>query len=194
MLEESADLIRKVKAPLTGLTAGEKAYAPLDIDVSPFDNSGTKKEGVSRTYKGTDGYAPIFAYLGQEGYGVNVELCEGSVHCQKGTAAFLEQSIAYAKRATDLPLLIRMDAGNDSAENLHVCHREKADYIIKANLRREPKEMWLRIAETTGIACQQREGKVEYIGAIEFREKGFDRPLRQVFHVIHRTIDRDGQV
>ena len=194
LLEESADLIRKVKAPLTGLTAGEKAYAPLDIDVSPFDNSGTKKEGVSRTYKGTDGYAPIFAYLGQEGYGVNVELREGSVHCQKGTAAFLEQSIAYAKRATDLPLLIRMDAGNDSAENLHVCHREKADYIIKANLRREPKEMWLRIAETTGIACQQREGKVEYIGAIEFREKGFDRPLRQVFHVIHRTIDRDGQV
>lgn len=106
LLEESADLIRKVKAPLTGLTAGEKAYAPLDIDVSPFDNSGTKKEGVSRTYKGTDGYAPIFAYLGQEGYGVNVELREGSVHCQKGTAAFLEQSIAYAKRATDLPLLI----------------------------------------------------------------------------------------
>lgn len=33
-----------------------------------FDNSGTKKEGVSRTYKGTDGYAPIFAYMGQEGY------------------------------------------------------------------------------------------------------------------------------
>jgi len=39
----------------------------LDIDVTPFDNSGTKKEGVSRTYKGMDGYAPIFAYLGEEG-------------------------------------------------------------------------------------------------------------------------------
>jgi hypothetical protein len=35
------------------------------IDVSPFDNSGTKKEGVSRTYQGNDGYAPIFAYLGK---------------------------------------------------------------------------------------------------------------------------------
>jgi len=31
----------------------------LDIDVSPFDNSMTKKEGVSRTYMGIDGYAPI---------------------------------------------------------------------------------------------------------------------------------------
>ena len=67
-----------------------------------------------------DGYAPIFAYLGQEGYGVNVELREGSQHCQKGTAQFLEQSIVYSKSVTDMPILVRMDAGNDSAENLHV--------------------------------------------------------------------------
>jgi hypothetical protein len=40
-------------------------FVPLDIDVSPFDNSKTKKEGVSRTYKGYDGFAPIFAYLGR---------------------------------------------------------------------------------------------------------------------------------
>nr|WP_230986832.1 hypothetical protein [Cohnella fermenti] len=49
------------------------------------DNSGTKKEGVSYTYKGMDGFAPMFAYLGQEGYGVNTELREGSQHCQNGT-------------------------------------------------------------------------------------------------------------
>jgi len=29
---------------------------------------------VSRTYKGCGGYAPIFAYLGQEGYGIHVQL------------------------------------------------------------------------------------------------------------------------
>lgn len=194
LLEESAALIRAVQAPLTGISVNETSYAPLDIDVSPFDNSGTKKEGVSRTYKGTDGYAPIFAYVGREGYGVNVELREGSTHCQKGTDLFLSESISYAKRTTDLPLLVRMDAGNDSADNLHICHRENVDYIIKVNLRRQPKETWLRIAESTGIACQQREGKTEYFGVLEFPEKGFDRPLRQVFHVIHRTIDRDGQV
>ena len=29
-------------------------YVPVDIDVTPFDNSKTRKEGVSRTYKGYD--------------------------------------------------------------------------------------------------------------------------------------------
>ena len=37
---------------------------PLDCDVSPFDNGKTQKEGVLRTYKGTDGYAPMMGYLG----------------------------------------------------------------------------------------------------------------------------------
>ncbi len=120
--------------------AGNECYLPLDIDVSPFDNSGTKKEGVSRTYKGADGYAPIFAYLGQEGYGINVELREGSVHCQKGTDAFLKQSIRYARRITDRKLLVRMDGGNDSLDNLRVCHQHPdTDYIIKVNLRKTPK-------------------------------------------------------
>jgi hypothetical protein len=27
-------------------------YVPVDIDVTPFDNSKTRKEGVSRTYNG----------------------------------------------------------------------------------------------------------------------------------------------
>jgi len=195
LLEESADLLRSIDAPLTGLMAGDDCCIPLDLDVSPFDNSGTKKEGVSRTYKGTDGYAPIFAYLGQEGYGVHVELREGSAHCQKGTDAFLDQSIQYARRITDRKLLVRMDAGNDSLNNLRVCHRHPdTDYIIKVNLRKTPKEMWLHIAETKGVACEQREGKTEYVGVIEFQEKGFDRKLRQVFHVIRRTMDRDGQL
>lgn len=194
LLEESAALLRKIKAPITGIQAGEKCYAPLDIDVSPFDNSGTKKEGVSRTYKGVDGYAPNFAYVGREGYGVNVELREGSTHVQKGTVEFLRQSIAYARTATDLPLLVRMDAGNDSQENLHVCHEENVDYIIKANLRKSPKELWLHIAQTGGMVCAQREGKIEYIGFIEFKEKGFERSLRQVYQVIERTSDRDGQM
>lgn len=159
LLEESASLLRKLKIPVTGIQAGDKYCAPLDIDVSPFDNSGTKKEGVSRTYKGVDGYAPNFAYVGREGYGVNVELREGSTHVQKGTAEFLKQSIAYAKQATDVPLLVRMDAGNDSQENLHVCHDEKVDYIIKVNLRKSPKEFWHRLAQTSGMACEQRAGK-----------------------------------
>jgi len=43
-------------------------HVPLDIDVFTMDNSGTKKEKVSRTYQGFDGYAPIAAYLAKEGW------------------------------------------------------------------------------------------------------------------------------
>lgn len=57
LLQKSADLIRKVKAPVTGHESGEQVVISLDIDVSPFYNLGTKKEGVSLTYKGTLGYA-----------------------------------------------------------------------------------------------------------------------------------------
>ena len=62
---------------------------PVDIDVTPMDNSKSKKEGVSRTYKGFDGYAPIMAYIGTEGYAINFELRAGKQHCQNGTVAFL---------------------------------------------------------------------------------------------------------
>lgn len=195
LLTESADLIRNVKAPLSGLPAGEHTVIPLDIDVTPFDNSGTKKEGVALTYKGTFGFAPILAYLGQEGYGVNLELREGSTHSQNGGAHFLKTSLDYARRITKERLLVRMDSAHDSLENLQVCHAEPdVDYLIKVNLRKTPKETWLRIAEEKGIACEQRPGKTEYIGAIPFSEKDFEQPLRQVFQVIVRTIDREGQV
>jgi len=48
--------------------AGHLDLIPVDIDVSPLDNSGSHKQGVSFTYKKHDGYAPIFAYVGAEGY------------------------------------------------------------------------------------------------------------------------------
>ncbi len=37
----------------------ENGCVPVDIDVSPFDNSGSHKAGVSRTDKNSDGYALI---------------------------------------------------------------------------------------------------------------------------------------
>ena len=38
------------------LTPCHEDWIALDLDVSPFDNSGTKKQGVSWTYKKVDGY------------------------------------------------------------------------------------------------------------------------------------------
>ena len=69
-------------------TALENGNVPLDFDVTPFDNSKSFKEGVSRTYKGYDGYAPMMGYIGAEGYLANTELREGKQHSQKGTPAF----------------------------------------------------------------------------------------------------------
>ncbi len=49
----------------SALATGEVS---LDIDVTPFDNSKTRKEDVSRTYKGFDGYAPLWNILQQRGF------------------------------------------------------------------------------------------------------------------------------
>jgi hypothetical protein len=45
----------------------------LDIYTSPFDNfdnSKTKKESITRYYKGFNGYAPSGAILGEEDYAI----------------------------------------------------------------------------------------------------------------------------
>ena len=64
----------------------ETGHVPLDVDVTVLDNTGSRKEGVSRTYKGCDGDAPLMIYLGGEGYRIDVELRQGKQHCQKGMA------------------------------------------------------------------------------------------------------------
>jgi len=55
----------------------EQTVIDSEINTSPLDNSKSHKEGVSRTYKEFDGYHPIFAYIGQEGYMLNTELRAG---------------------------------------------------------------------------------------------------------------------
>ncbi|MEW6063701.1 MAG: IS1380 family transposase [Bacillota bacterium] len=199
LLEESAELIKKTNAPLTPVYLGRenRAYIPLDIDVSPFDNSNTKKEGVSRTYKGTDGYAPIFAYLGREGYCVNTELRQGSEHCQKNTTEFIAESIRYAKKITQEPLLLRMDSGNDSTDNIRICLNDdtKADFIIKRNLRKETPEGWLLLAKNNkDIYCQEREGKKVYYGSMMKYKKKLNREIRLVYKVTERASDAKGQM
>lgn len=196
VLEESARLIRQFDSPVTPVSTSDgNEYVPLDIDVSPFDNSKTKKEGVSRTYKGCDGYAPNFGYLGQEGYVVNVELRNGSTHVQKDTDKFLEGCISHARAITELPLLVRMDGGNDSIDNLKVCvDKENVNFIIKRNPRRERPENWLMAAEQFGTCIEEREGKRVFHGAVEVTPKGMEKAIRQVYKVVERTIDRNGQI
>ncbi|USG65756.1 transposase [Brevibacillus ruminantium] len=99
-----------------------------------------------------------------------------------------------ARRATNQPLLVRMDAGNDAIENLNVCLDAKVDFIIKRNLRRESPESWLAIAKQDGMCCEEREGKRVYLGAMIWEDKKLLRPIRVVYQVIERTMEADGQI
>jgi len=127
-------------------------YFPLDLDVTPLENSKSKKEGVSCTYKLFDGFAPMMAYLGRIGYLVDSEFREGKQHCQKGTAAFLESAITISNSLLpeESKILIRMDGGNDAGENIEVMFNSGSYWIVKRNLRKEPKSYWLEIAQSMG--------------------------------------------
>ena len=173
-------------------------FVPVDIDVTPMDNSKSGKEGVSRTYKGYDGYAPMMAYIGTEGYAINFEFREGKQHCQNGTVAFLQETIKLCKKLTDKPLLIRLDSGNDSIDNVAVLIQESCYFIIKRNLRRESKEEWFNMAKQH---CQNvttpREGKTIYIGSdwktVTSKQFKQEFTLRAGYKITERTINKYGQ-
>jgi hypothetical protein len=192
VMEENVKMLKSVGIEPSSTFTGHVA---LDIDVSPHDNSKTKKEGVERTYKGVDGYAPIYAYIGEEGYSCNVELREGNCHSQcEGTVEFLEDTLRLAKQLTSKKLLVRMDSGNDSLDNIKLFIKEDVDYIIKRNLRGESAEDWMATAKKYGkVVPDTREGKTIYIGSI-LRDRGLENPIRIVFKVTERTMLANGQL
>lgn len=196
ILNENVELLISNKIQPTALPNG---FVPVDIDVTPMDNSRSKKEGVSRTYKGFDGYAPMMAYIGTEGYAINFELREGKQHCQNGTVEFLQETIHLCKKLTDQPLLVRLDSGNDSIDNIAVLIDEGCYFIIKRNLRRESKDGWFDMAKQY---CQNittpRNGKTVYVGSDrkDVRSKQFNKEytLRAGYEITERTVDQYGQI
>jgi hypothetical protein len=173
-------------------------YIPLDIDVSPFDNSDSHKEGVSWTYKNHDGYAPIFAYLGTEGYLLNCELRPGSQHSNKGALDFMRETLdMIEKLGVKLEnILIRLDSAHDDDEIIEEITRRGAKIIIKRNLRKERKEWWLASARRVGTWVTPREGKNVFTGELShIYPSGREdlAPIFATFEVIERTIDKHGQ-
>ena len=179
-------------------TALANGLVPVDIDVTPMDNSKSKKEGVSRTYKGFDVYAPMMAYIGTEGYAINFELREGKQHCQKGTVEFLQETIKLCHKLTDKPLLIRLDSGNDSIDNVAVLMDTGCFFMIKRNLRRESTDDWFEMAKQY---CQNvnspRDGKTVYTGSdwktVTSKQFNKEFTLRTGYEITERTIDKYGQ-
>ncbi len=196
----SRDFLSNIQPALRPLSTG---HMPVDADVTPMDNSGSHKEGVSRTYKGHDGYAPMAVYLGQEGYCIGFELREGKQHCQKDTPALLARALRDAQKIAAQPLLLRLDGGNDAIENIEVvlAHNEAhedlpaVDFLIKWNPRREDKADWLAIAEQKGKWTYPREGKRVALFSVQTTRhwKGHDYSVRRVIRIIERTIDKHGQ-
>lgn len=150
-LHELADdlslrLLERTEAPITA----HKGYVCADLDTFVMDNSGTRKETVSRTYQGGDGYSPIALYLGNEGWNIGLELRAGSHHSARETGYFLERAFARLERLCpqDAKLLWRDDSGFDSARLLFAKAAERDrwaaqgrsfDFITKWNPRRQDK-------------------------------------------------------
>jgi hypothetical protein len=150
-------------------------------------------------YTSNDLYAPMMAYIGKEGYAINFELRAGKQHCQSETVEFLQRTIALCRQLTDKPLLIRLDSGNDSIDNVAVLMENNCFFIIKRNLRRESKDGWFDMAKQY---CKDvntpREGKTVYIGSdwktVTSKQFGKEFTLRAGYEITERTIDKYGQI
>lgn len=186
------------KHPPTPIDVEGILYIPLDIDVTPLDNTGSHREYVGRTYKGTDGFAPIMANLGREGFLLHHELRPGSQHCQKGTPAFLKRTFELvAKLKLDHPVMVRMDAGNDSADTIQALRDSGHSFIVKRNQRRDAPDRWLSHAMSQSQPECPREGKKVYTGTLEHDRPGgvksTQQPLTSVYCVTERSIDKHFQ-
>jgi Transposase DDE domain group 1 len=189
------EFLKTAQVPITPLRTG---HMSLDLDVFPLDNSGTKKEGVGRTYAGYDGYAPIGGYLGEEGWCLACELRPGIQHSQREFLYVLERVVPRARTLTALPLLMRLDSGHDAWENRIFCIEQDIDFIIKWNPRKESPEQWRRVAEAAGHWVnweQPRPGKRvgTFTVYLEHREGTRTYTARRVMRVTERTIDAQGQ-
>ena len=190
------ELIKKNE--LDTVRAGHLDLIPVDIDVSPLDNSGSNKQGVGYTYKKHDGYAPIFAYIGAQGFMLNQELRPGSQHCQVATPEFIKSCM---EQLSDLELkgkcLFRLDSGNDVEENF--AQFEDEYFIVKRNLRQQQREQWLAMARRVGeLKSGTRERKNVFTGFVDHHRPGGAKSSMEtvpvVFEVIERLRDHDGEL
>jgi hypothetical protein len=166
-------------------------YNVVDIDVSVLDNSNSKKEGVSWTYKEVNGYAPIFAYLGTHGYLLANELRNGSQHSAKGASDFVRRCDDLCGRIGVENVLYRVDSGHDDAEFIKTLVSLDVKFLVKRNLRQEKLEQWLAIARRVGTRENPRPGKNVFRGFVSHRtpEGLEDVPMFVPFEVTERLTD-----
>ena len=187
--------LKTAAVPITPLSCGHVA---LDMDVFPMDNSGTKKEGVEYTYKGHDGYAPLGAYLGNEGWNLACELRRGSQHSQNGFPTVLKKVLESARELTSSPLLVRLDSAHDAAENMVLMSETQGvDYIVKWNPRGQDWVDWQNYADDRHIKWHEpRFGKQVALFRVTrtLTFEGKTVPAQLIVRVTKRTAEADGQL
>jgi hypothetical protein len=144
-----------------------KYYIVVDSDVTPMDNSNTKKEGVSRTYKQFNGFAPMMSYAGRSGFMINNELRPGDHHSNcEGTLEYFSQTIKLTKQLGSYPLLSILDSGNDDKKLVKEFLKKDSEFIIKRNLRNESRDKYIAYALEYDLihetAEKQYEGCIKY--------------------------------
>ena len=184
----SIEFLQNVQVPISALSTG---HVPLDMDVFPMDNSGTKKEGVSYTYKGHDGYAPIAAYLGLEGWCMACELRPGSQHANNEFLHTLDRILPRVRALTDKPILVRLDSAHDALENRQYLSGQAMDYLIKWNPRKQEPFAWYEKADAATTWCHLRPGKMEATFSEILDETAY---ARRVIRVTVRLSDANGQL
>jgi hypothetical protein len=184
----SVEFMKNTDVPISTLSTG---HVPLDIDVFPMDNSHSKKEGVSYTYKGHDGYAPIAAYLGREGWCMACELRPGSQHANNEFIHALDRILPRVRMLTDKPVLMRLDSAHDAAENRHYLSEQGMDYLIKWNPRKQDSLAWFEKADAATTWCHLRPGKMEATFSEILDEASY---VRRVMRVTVRQSDAKGQL
>jgi len=170
----------------------------MDVDVTVFDNADTKKEGAGFTYNKRFGFAPIFAHL-DGGWIVGAQLRPGSAHsCSEGTEGFFLSSVDRAHAMVEeVPVLVVADSGFDSQPLIRGLHeKDRTDFVIKHNLRKESKESWLEIAREKAHEVKEFAGKREsgriYKGSAFRKVRGLKEPVRMVFEVTE-VLQQKGQ-
>lgn len=189
----SVEFLKKARVAITPLETG---HIPLDCDVFGMDNSKTKKEGVSRIYNGRDGYAPIAAYLGREGWCLELELREGSQHSQCEFIPFLKRVIEKARSLTSRKLLVRLDSAHDALDTrVALSGQRTVSYIVKWNPRKEDQREWAERIFDEGEVVTPRAGKRVGLFTVYIRQihEGRTYQFKRVMRAVERTIDRLGQ-
>ena len=199
----STTLLSLIEAPITA----ETTHVCLDIDTFVMDNSNSKKEGVSRTYQKVDGYTPIAAYLGNEGWCLGLELRPGKQHTMKESNAFLERVLPRAQCLTKQPILLREDSGFDSQAHLALLEQQRQvfadegrrlDYVVKWNPRGSAtadRDTWLAVAADYWEELRPGKRQALWTQTVSIHDDNkTEYVVQRVMRLVERTADRDGQL